>query len=252
NKVNDKIKDLKKEDPRPENYEEELKKLKQQKKSIKERIKKLKNDRNRIQNPENPALAPLIKPFIALKRVSVNYTNAYTTSIPGWVPGTTLLGADKDYKFQAPGWDFIFGYQPNQAWLDRAAEKGYITPDTNLNFQLMQTKSSNLNIRGTVEPFNDFRVDLTINKTLAENYTEYFKKQSPQSPFEHLNPMTSGTWSISFISVKTIFQRADPQGVTQAFIDFNSNRKVLSERLTAQNPNSNFLPYEAPAVINDT
>src|SRR5690606_26093197 len=106
--------------------------------------------KSRITNPENPGIAPFIKPIIGVKRISANYTLTQATQIPGWVPGSTLLGADKNYNFQAPGWDFLFGFQPTQSWLDRAAEKGYITPDTNLNFQLVQTKSTNLNFKATV------------------------------------------------------------------------------------------------------
>lgn len=245
-KIEEDIAKLKALAPRPDNYKEELKKLKQKKKTIKERIAKLKTDRDRITNPENPYIAPLLKPLISLKRISATYSNSYTTQIPGWVPHTTLLGADRNYNFQAPGWDFLFGYQPDRAWLDRAAARGYITPDTNLNFQLVQTQTANYNVKATVEPFNDLRVDLVINKTVSQNHTEYFKKQTPDGPFQHLNPMTMGTWSVSYISVKTMFQKADAQGITQAFRDFNQFRKELSERLSAQNPYSGLRPFEAP------
>jgi cell surface protein SprA len=246
-KADDEIAKLKALEPRPDNYKEELKKLKQKKKTVKERIKKLKDDKKKITNPENPIIAPLVKPIISIKRISVNYTDNYTTQIPGWVPSTTLLGADKNYNFQAPGWDFLFGYQPDRSWLDRAAEKGYITPDTNLNFQLVQTNSKNLNIKATIEPFNDLRADLTINKTVSEQYTEYFKKRSPLGEFEHLNPMNAGTWSISYISVRTLFQKSDQQGVTEAFKNFNEYRTIISERLSAQNPFSNLQQFEAPS-----
>jgi len=248
-KVEEDIAKLKATNPRPETYKDDLKKLKQKKKTIKERIKKLKDDKNRIVDPENPALGPLIKPLLSLKRISATYTNNYTTQIPGWVPQTTILGADKNYKFQAPGWDFLFGYQPDSKWLDEAASKGYITPDTNLNFQLIQTQTQNINLKGTIEPFNDMRVDLTMNKTFTQNYTEYFKKQTPLGEFQHLNPMNTGTWTISYIAIKTMFQKANNQGVTQAFKDFNLYRKDLSERLSKQNPDSDLQPYEA---ANDT
>lgn len=248
-KIEEDIAKLKATSPKPETYKDDLKKLKTKKKGAKQKIKKLKDDKKKITNPENPLVAPLVKPIIGIKRVSVNYTNSFSTQIPGWVPGTTVLGADKDYNFQAPGWDFILGYQPNRNWLDNAADKGYITPDTNLNFQLIQTKTQNLNIKGTVEPFNDLRVDLTINKTVADQYTEYFKKQTPLGEFQHLNPINSGTWSISYLSVRTMFQKVDTNGISAAFIDFNKNRNIISQRLSEQNPNSNLAPYVAP---NDT
>jgi cell surface protein SprA len=61
--------------------------------------------------------------------------------------------------------------------------------------------------------------------------------------------MITGTWTVSYAALKTFFQKADGQGVTEAFKDFNLYRKVLSERLSAQNPDSDLRPYVA---ANDT
>lgn len=251
-KIKQEIKTLKAEKPRPEDYKIQLKTLRQRKRTQRERLKKLDSDKARITNPENPAVAALVKPLIGLKRVSVNYTNSQSTQLPGWVPGTTLLGLDSDFDFNAPGFGFVFGSQPNQAWLDRAAEKGFFTPDTNMNFQLMQNKQINWNVRGTIEPFRDLRVDLTVNKTTTNQFTEFFKKQSPNGEFVHLNPINSGTWSISFISFKTIFQKANNQGLTAAFVQFNNNRALISQRLSEQNPNSGLLPFVAPVGDDST
>ncbi|MDX2003237.1 MAG: cell surface protein SprA [Chitinophagales bacterium] len=214
-----------------------LKALKKKRKEIKQKIKKLKQDKKKIVDPENPAASPFIRPLISLKRISVNYTETKSTTLPGFLPNTRFFGQDKG--FNTPGLDFAFGYQPDRKRLDEFASKGWITADTNLNYQLLQSVSKNLSIKGALEPFRDFRVDLTITRTESQNYSEYFKKQfSSDVNYSHLVPITTGSYSISFINVKTLFQKVNAQGTTQAFIDFENYRSVISNRLADQNSNS--------------
>ncbi len=228
------IKEMKASDE--EQKKEKVKQLKQRKKSIKDRIKKLKTDKQRIQSPENPAISPFIRPLISVKRLSVNYTESRTTTLPGYLPKTRFFGQDQG--FNTPGLKFAFGQQPTQGDLDRYAENGWISSDTLLNYQFMQTSSQNLNIRGVVEPFRDLRIDLTLTKTTAQNYSEFFKVRTEGGAFEHLSPITTGSYSISFITVKTFFQRPNEIGFTQAFKDFEGNRATIAERLANGNPNS--------------
>ncbi len=221
---------------------EKVEQLKQKKKSIKERIKKLKADKQRIQNPENPGISPLIRPLISIKRISVNYTESRTTTLPGYMPNTRFFGQDKG--FNTPGLKFAFGQQPTSKHLDEYANNGWISNDTMLNYQFMQTFSKNLNIRGVVEPFRDFRVDLTVTKTVSDNYSELFKVRTLGGPHEHLSPVNTGSYSISFVTIKTFFQRPNDIGFTKAFKDFEAGRDEISQRLANGNPNSvgNFVP----------
>lgn len=219
------------------NKKEEIKKLKKQKKEKKQKIKKLKTDRAKIQNPESPAVSPFIRPFIALKRVSMTWSKTQATTVPGYMPKTKFLGQDDG--FNKPGLNFIFGYQPDLAWLDEAARKGWITADTSLNFPVMQTTAKNLNFKAVVEPFRDFKIDLTVDRTITENYTETFKRPYSNRGFEHLNGQTMGSYTISYIAIQTLFQKSDDNGFTDAFRQFqNVNRSIISNRLANGNPNS--------------
>lgn len=235
-KIEDQISEIKKDTI--QNKREEIKKLKKQKKEKKQKIKKLQTDRGKIQNPESPAVSPFIRPFIALKRVSMTFSKTQGSAIPGYMPKTKILGqAD---GFNKPGLNFIFGYQPDLKWLDDAAAKGWITSDTSLNFQVLQSTARNLNFKAVVEPFRDFKVDLTVDRTITENYSEYFKKQYTNSPFDHLTPQTTGSYTVTYISIQTLFQKSDDNGFTDAFRQFQDvNRSIISNRLANGNPNSN-------------
>lgn len=260
--IKEKIKEVKK-DTIP-NKKEEVKKLKKERKDKKKKIKKLKSDKNKIQDPESPIVSPLVRPIIALKRVSVNYNISRGTTVPGYLPGTKILGlsgeGNSDYQnpgynkfgFGRPGWDFVFGYQPDMYWMRDAAANGWITPDTNLNYQLQQFITKTLDVRATLEPFRDFKVDLTMNKSTSEHYSAYFKKQDSNSGFRALTPTTTGSFSVSFIAIKTMFKKADNDGFTESFRKLQDEyREVVSARLAEGNPNSDGV-FLLPASENDT
>lgn len=224
-----------------EDKKDQIKQLKNQKRTQKNRVKKLKGDIKRITPPENPFVSPFIRPLIALKRVSVNYSDNRSTTLPGYLPKTRFLGQDQG--FDKPGVDFIFGYQPTQKWLDEAAADGWITTDTNLNYQFTQSVSKNLNVKATLEPFRDFRVDLTLTKTETENFSEYFKRQFEGGPYEHLTPITTGSYNITYFALGTMFKNSE-----ELFANLERNRTTISQRLSAENPYStgNYVP------VNDT
>lgn len=219
----------------------EIKKLKDEKRKQKQRVKKLRKDKKRITSPENPFISPFLRPLLALKRVSATYSDNRSTTLPGYLPKTRFLGQDKG--FDKPGVDFIFGYQPDQNWLDQAAAEGWITADTNLNYQFTQSISKNLNLKATLEPFRDFRIDLTLTKTESQNFSEYFKKQFENGPYEHLNPITTGSYNITYMAIGTMFKESQ-----ELFNNLETNRKIISQRLSAENPYStgDYIP------VNDT
>lgn len=246
-KINTQIAELKKDTVA--NKKTEIKKLKKERKEKKQKIKKLHGDRAKIQDPEIPALSPFVRPFIGIKRISMTYGKTQSTTLPGYLPKTKILGqAD---GFNKPGLNFIFGYQPNRQWLDDAAAKGWITSDTSLNYQVLQVMSKNLNFKAVVEPFRDFKVDLTVDRTITENYSEYFKKQYSNSPFDHLTPQTTGSYTVSYVAIKTLFQKADDQGFTDAFYQFQDvNRTIISRRFATGNPNSTGI-FQLPSDTGD-
>lgn len=265
-KINQQIHEIKK-DTIP-GKKEQIKKLKKERKEKKQRIRKLKDDKNKIQNPESPVVSPFVRPFISLKRVSVNYNIRRGTTLPGFLPGTKVLGMSSrgsdDYNhpaydkpgFASPGWDFVFGYQPNRQWLDDAASRGWITADTNLNYQMTQFITKTTDVRATIEPFRDLKVDLTMSKSTTENYSEYFKKQYSSDAFHsHLTPTTTGSYTVSTIAVRTIFQKASDHGFTQAFRDFQDvYRDTVSNRLARGNPFSDevfLLPSDSANIRRD-
>jgi len=215
---------------------QKIKQLRKKKRQTRQNIRKLRKNRRKLRRPAHPAASAFIKPLIGLKRISINYTENRSTRVPGYTPKTNILGMNNG--FNAPGWDFIFGYQPEQAWLDRHAEE-WITEDTSLNHKFTQSVTKNLTIRGVFEPIRDLRIDLNASKSRTENHSEFFKKRTPDGPYEHLTPQQRGSFNISFFALQTMFSESINQGRSETFQQFEENRKTISERLSNQNPNSN-------------
>jgi cell surface protein SprA len=89
-----------------------------------------------------------------------------------------------------------------------------------------------------LEPFRDFRVDINIQKQQTETYSEFFKRPDQNSGFQHLNPRTGGSYTVSFVMLRTIFDKVDENNFSNAFRKFEQIRAEFSQLLGNQNPNS--------------
>jgi cell surface protein SprA len=178
----------------------------------------------------------LIRLPLMVKRMSVNLTQANGTILPGYILQPNFFGQDK--ALSAPGWDFVFGFQPDTNWLNDKAASGWISDDPNLNYQFVQTSLKQFSMKWSLEPFKDVLVDLNFSKTHADNISEYFKKPDSQSDWEHLSRMEYGTYSQSYIAIKTSFSKIKPNEFAALFLNFQDYRSIISQRLSVLNPAS--------------
>ena len=113
------------------------------------------------------------KVITGVKTFSINYTENEGTTLPGFMPSPEFAGQNLNYS--APGPAFIFGYQPNDQWLDSIARiPGLLSTDPLLNNQLLRNKSFNLNARAAIEPIKGFRIDLTMKSDFSISYHRYY------------------------------------------------------------------------------
>lgn len=192
--------------------------------------------KNNTEKVKSNPLNIVFKPILSLKRFSVNYSYNRGTILPGFLPKPKFAG--QNISQSAPGWDFLFGMQPDSNWMDNIASRGWITQDTMLNFQLLQNRTKTLAMKASLEPIKDFNIDVNFTKNFTSDSKEYFKYSEVTHSFEHLNPQQFGTYSVSYIAIKTAFIRPDKEGFSPLFTTFESYREKISERLQDQNPNS--------------
>jgi len=171
-----------------------------------------------------------------LQRASISYDVKRTTILPGFMPSPLLFG--EDFKQHAPGAAFLFGAQKDTNWLNKIAAKDWISKDTTLNYQFIQTRQQSFNLKVSLEPYRDFRVDISLQKTRGETYTEFFKTTSLNGAFQHLTPQVNGNMSMSFLMLKTIFSKVDENNFSNAFYKFQELRATYSQKFGSLNPNS--------------
>ncbi|HRO70451.1 MAG TPA: cell surface protein SprA, partial [Chitinophagaceae bacterium] len=172
----------------------------------------------------------------SVKRVGIQYNEDLGTMLPGYMDSTRILGAN--IKNGNPGFDFIFGYQPDTSWINRFGSKGLLSMDTLVSAMIQQRYSQRLNITAQVSPFRDLNIDLNLDKSFSKQYSELYKDTSKFDAvgLTRLNPYAMGSFSISYISYQTMFTKFDPNVISETFKQFEANRLTLSNRLKGLNP----------------
>ncbi len=182
--------------------------------------------------------------LMMVKSVNVTYSENNGTLLPGYRPQTDYIGLDQGMRNMGGFVPFIFGWQ-QYAFDD--VETGYdireeaikgrwITDDTLQSNPLIQSQSSSLNLRATLEPIKGFRIDLTATRTYTESVSEFFRWNNELDAPESFNPVKTGNFSMSYITVNTAFVKQNQDLTHPTFEQFKENRASISQRLADQYP----------------
>jgi cell surface protein SprA len=179
-----------------------------------------------------------------LKRASLNYSENYNSRLPGYSDSTRYVG--QDWKSMQPGLDYVFGKQPDTSWLNRKAAEGVITRDSLFSQLFTQNFQQQLTITAQLEPVRELNIDINLQKTFSKTYSELFKDTTAgggKTP-QHLSPLATGGFNVSFISFQTLFQKTNPNQVSETFNIFQSNRIIIANKLANANPYWQQLPAD--------
>lgn len=195
---------------------------------------KKKRDPNDL--PQLPGAVKFVGRLLtSVKRMTVNYSATGTTNLAGYMDSTQALGMN--FRSSAPGWNFILGQQPDTGTINRYAQKGLFTKNPLFNTLNRQDYNEKISISAQLIPLRDFTIDINIEKSFGKVYSELFKDTigTAASSFVRLNPYTTGSFNVSYISFQTLFESFKPNEVSQTFQQFEQNRVILSERLGKAN-----------------
>ena len=203
--------------------------------TVKGKMKKIARSPNDLPQV-NLAVKVLARILTSVKRMSITYNSTGTTSLAGYTDSTKYFGLNP--KSGAPGLGFIMGRQPDTNYINSYANKGYFTHNPLLNNLNRQDYNQRLAITAQVIPVRDLTIDLNIDKTFGKTYSELFKDTTGTSGFSRLSPYSSGSFSVSFISFKTLFEKVKSNEVSNTFLKFQDYRLIISKRLGEANPYS--------------
>ena len=187
----------------------------------------------------NPVVKALLRPVMSIRKLRMNYEESMGTTVPGFTPKSRLLGMSSG--FDAPGWDFIGGFQPdiyrraeiNEGdWLDYARDNGWITANPFQNAPVLQSHRKTIDGKLTLEPFSDFKIDVDVSRNVSDNFSVYFKTYNkfdthPDS-INRRSPRQVGSFTISYLSLPTLFMD-DSLELNQLFDKFERNREIISQ-----------------------
>lgn len=186
----------------------------------------------------------LVRPLLSLRKAKFSYQENLGTVVPGFMDSPRFFGLSN--QFTSPGWDFVFGLQPNitkiegQAvqnnWLTKGANNGWFTTDRFLSQQVLQVKRFDFSANVDIEPFNDFRIKLDFKKNTSNNHSEEFKNtvSSGDPIYEQLALKDIGSFEVSYFSMNTLFIEDNDI----LFDRFSNYRKIISDRLAESTGNA--------------
>ena len=172
--------------------------------------------------------------LMMLKSINGSYTINESTSLAGFNRTPFLLGLDDD--FDAPGLGFVFLGSQYQGIKQKAANNAWIVKNQNLNSPFRQTFKTDINIQADIKPFKDFQIQLTAKRGLNNQYQEIFRFDQERDAFQTLTPSRSGSYSSSFLSIKTAFERDQSDNFSAAFSQFEKNIEIIRRRQNEINP----------------
>jgi cell surface protein SprA len=191
-------------------------------------------DTTTIVRKERKGLNAFVRLLMSLRSVNATYSVKEGTILPGYSKSPYLFGMDTTWM--APGFDFILGSQ-DPGIRQRAAENDWLVDNPTIADPFKQIRNIDFSLRGTIEPFKDFKIQVDVKKNKTALYQEIFRTDS-NSVYQSFNPTRSGSYNISFLSIKTAFVIDSQDDVSQLFENFIAYRSVISNRLNQSTGNT--------------
>ena len=197
-------------------------------------------------NKVNPIVGFTGRLLMSVRNVSATYNQTDGTMLPGYNQETRVLGFNPAFSGGLSG--FIFGQQTFSVagkntgynFAERAAGNGWMVENPAINRQHSITHNKVINARGTLEPFKDFTIDLSLNRTFAENTNDFYRFNDLTQQFESQSLMRTTTLTYSTISINSAFERLsrDNGYASKYFQELLNKTGEVSAFLGNQNANS--------------
>ena len=133
-----------------------------------------------------------------LRKVSFTYRNNYQMLLPGFTPNVGDAFGQKKVGTMAPGLDFAFGLV-DDSYIGKARDNDWLLCNDSIATPATTSKTENLQLRATLEPVRDFKIDLSATRTMTT-------QKSIQYMYEGTPTTQSGTFQMTTISLSSAFE----------------------------------------------
>ena len=180
--------------------------------------------------------------LMMIRKGDASYSRTRGIMLPGYNQQTEAMGMNTSWN--APGWGFVFGQQSGfgqgNSYLDHARENDWLWKNETFNNQYRETSGEKLNLKLTLEPIRDLRVELTTNWNDVQSYSTYnryyadsilIEDKWQMDVFNKESPITQGNFTSSFFMMRTAFTKDGANHISEVFEQFSRNRATISRRL---------------------
>lgn len=168
--------------------------------------------------------------LMMVRNVSVNYTNRFNMNIPGFMPQIgDVFGQGKNAGMFAPGLNFAFG-ATDEGYVRKAAERGWLLMADSVTTPATSNLTESLQLRATLEPFRDVKIDLNASRNSTRN-------RSIQFMFDGMPTTQTGSFSMTTISIGSAFEKVgspDKGYKSKTFSKFVSSLEGYQARVEKQ------------------
>ena len=172
--------------------------------------------------------------LMMVRNVSFSYHNQYSLSLPGFMPTIgKAFGQTNKTSVLAPGLDYAFGFV-DDSYIERARQNDWLLVRDSVATPATSSKTEDLQIRVTLEPVKNFKIDLNASRTMTTAKSVQYMYQG--------NPTTqSGTFTMTTLSLKSALEGmgdANNGYKSTTFEKFCNSLESFRNRVEAQYANA--------------
>ena len=170
--------------------------------------------------------------LMLVRTVGFSYNETTGMMIPGFRPE---IGDFFGQHGGSPGLDFAFGLT-DESYLDKAIRNDWLIKNEENNISpALSNKIETFNFTALLEPFVGMKINLTANRTKADQSQIYYMYDGMPERF-------SGNFSMTTIALSSAFEKVSAENgyYSKAFDSFLKNRAVIAGRLEKRYEN---VPY---------
>jgi len=204
--------------------------------------------RDKVDDPIIVLLEQTARVLMMVKSINITYTENNGTILPGYLPKTQFIGMSPYGDVWAPGFGFVAGLQDPNFGIKAANDYKWITTDSILNMPYQMTNSQSINLRATIEPVKNMRIEISANRTQSSNFSEYIIYSSQNGYFTSSNKLFTGSFSMTYNTFNTTFEKFGSGYFSEAFENFKNYRLTIAQRLASarlENPKASQYNYTA-------
>ena len=195
--------------------------------------------------------------LMMLRNVNFSYRNQYAMTLPGFMPNVGDAFGQSNGSVLAPGLGFAFGLT-GDSYVETARENGWLMCDDNVATPATTSATEDFQVRATLEPMRDLKIDLNASRTVN-------KARSVQFMYVGSPTTYSGSFNMTTISIRSALEGmgdANNGYSSRTFDEFCDKVSAFRDRVQAQYPTgeaaskvvggagvNNVDPYSADVLI---